>query len=557
MLKKLTKVLMIPFFLFIFVTTTNAMESIQSYDVEFTIERSSNVRVKETILYDFGTLQKHGIFRYIPITLTNNMGDVYKLDIQDIRVSDVYGDKINFSKTYFPGEVQFKIGDANKTITGVKTYIIEYTIRGGINYFEDHDELYWNAIGDGWEVPIEEASAKIYLPFGTSKDTTNIACYLDDGTCITSFDQNTDSYLFEAYSLKPGRTNLTVVLGFPKGVVDFVEPVKDHSGIWSIIIAALLIILGIFFYLVLPILILIKTHKLNKDFKSKLKIVSAWFQAPNKKSGSPFSPLETGGIYKQKIDFQCITSVIIYLAQLGYIKIVEVSKGKFKFVKIKEFDMSEYVEEGEIFKKMFASGDEVTMSELKKDTSFGKYVYELMNGYSKIFVKREDIFKSDPNTQKSLGILMISFGAMSLNVLLVIAGVLFKMRYRWSDVGIQKYSEAASLRNFLVSQDEKLDYMAEEKMFFEKLLPYATAFGVEDVWIKKFGDLVDIKPDWYESNSAFNAYALPSLSHNISRDVSRGYQSYYSSTRSSSGFSSGFSGGSSGGGGGGGGGGSW
>ncbi|KKS60048.1 MAG: hypothetical protein UV26_C0010G0001, partial [candidate division WWE3 bacterium GW2011_GWF2_42_42] len=60
---------------------------------------------------------------------------------------------------------------------------------------------------------------------------------------------------------------------------------------------------------------------------------------------------------------------------------------------------------------------------------------------------------------------------------------------RRPDSGIQTYSEAVSLKNFLVSQDPQFDFQAQEMMFFEKLLPYATAFGVEDVWLKRFKDL--------------------------------------------------------------------
>ena len=40
------------------------------------------------------------------------------------------------------------------TITGRHTYEIVYRVQGAMNGFADHDELFWNAIGDQWEQSI-------------------------------------------------------------------------------------------------------------------------------------------------------------------------------------------------------------------------------------------------------------------------------------------------------------------------------------------------------------------------------------------------------------------
>ena len=41
-----------------------------------------------------------------------------------------------------------RIGDPDRTVTGRQVYDIDYTVDGALNAFDDHDELYWNAIGD-------------------------------------------------------------------------------------------------------------------------------------------------------------------------------------------------------------------------------------------------------------------------------------------------------------------------------------------------------------------------------------------------------------------------
>jgi len=123
-----------------------------------------------------------------------------------------------------------------------------------------------------------------------------------------------------------------------------------------------------------------------------------------------------------------------------------------------------------------------------------------------------------------------------------------------TDAGIQAYSEAKSLKNFLSSQKEQLEFQAKTQVFFEKLLPYATAFGVEKIWAERFKGITLQKPDWYEGD--FNTMQFAVITSAINKSVTR---SVANMTRSSSsGFSSGSSGGGfSGGGGGGGGGGSW
>jgi hypothetical protein len=48
------------------------------------------------------------------------------------------------------------------TITGSHVYKISYTVENGIgSNYQDHDEIYWNATGNEWQVPIENAGTKI------------------------------------------------------------------------------------------------------------------------------------------------------------------------------------------------------------------------------------------------------------------------------------------------------------------------------------------------------------------------------------------------------------
>ena len=46
-------------------------------------------------------------------------------------------------------------------MSGRQDYVITYTVDGALNAFDDHDELYWNAIGAEWEVPIVAAAVDV------------------------------------------------------------------------------------------------------------------------------------------------------------------------------------------------------------------------------------------------------------------------------------------------------------------------------------------------------------------------------------------------------------
>jgi len=168
----------------------------------------------------------------------------------------------------------------------------------------------------------------------------------------------------------------------------------------------------------------------------------------------------------------------------------------------------------------------------------------------------EGFFPRNPHTIRALYQILTFFSFISLNPFMFLASWIFGQHMpRKSLFGAQAATVARSLRNFLKSQEVHLSYQARNQLFFEKLLPFAVAYGVEEIWAKRFATVAMTPPDWYVSSTGgrFNSTVF-------ARSLNRGYATSFASSvqKSSVGFSSGFSGGgSSGGGGGGGGGGSW
>ena len=172
-------------------------------------------------------------------------------------------------------------------------------------------------------------------------------------------------------------------------------------------------------------------------------------------------------------------------------------------------------------------------------------------------VVTEKFFDKNPQSTRTKYYVIAVFALVTMNVwLAVIAFIFGRVMPRKTLLGAQTAAVARSLKNFLVSQERWIAGIARNQLMFEKLLPYATAFGVEKIWAQRFKDITMKEPGWYRgygNNTFTSLYLVNALSMAHSNFVSAA-----TPTRSTSGFSSGFGGGGfSGGGGGGGGGGSW
>ena len=105
-----------------------------------------------------------------------------------------------------------RVGDANRTVTGAHTYRLTYRVRGALNAFPDHDELYWNVIGSQWSVPIVGATVRVHLP---TEATPAIACFAA-----------TDDGIYFRYALPMGACN---ILGSLVGTRLAIQPAPKVS----------------------------------------------------------------------------------------------------------------------------------------------------------------------------------------------------------------------------------------------------------------------------------------------------------------------------------------
>lgn len=536
-------------------------EEISRYEETITIVVDAAVKVGESIVYDFESSQRHGIFRTVPTIKTNAEGKKFVLTFTDFSVTDPQNNAYQYSKTQSGEDLTLKIGDPDKTITGAHTYNISYTVAGVLTYFSDHDELYWNVTGNNWQVPIRFVLARIELPASVTKSDLRLACFTgpmgsDETNCASSYNANTKVVTFQTTRPLGAYEGLTVVAGFPKGLVAVVEPkayVPFWETLWGKILIVAIVIVAFLWYIVSPLILPLLWWKYGRDPKPVIGQATAWFEAPKGKGARTLTPGETGTLTDERADNADITATIIDLARRGYMKIVEKTKGDIHLKKEAATVVGDTLEpfEKTLFTGIFKEKDNVTL----KTADFTKVISDTKN---KLYdaVVAEGFFPRNPQSIRTAYSVGSVFALMTGNFLLFLSVMFFGQHMPSKTiVGVGAAAVARALKNFITSQERQFRFQAEKQVLFEKLLPFAIAFGVEKIWAARFAQMHLKPPDWYSgySGARFNTVVFASTLYNTSSGISHAA----TPTSSSSGFSSGFSGGGSGGGGGGGGGGSW
>jgi uncharacterized membrane protein len=546
-----------------------AGENIANFNIVFEINSDTSVDVIEEILYDFEDLQRHGIYRDIPIKYQARGGN-FELRLSDISVTDENGRSYDFSKTISGGNVSIKIGDANKFVTGQKVYIIKYKIKRALNYFDNHDEFYWNAIGNDWKIPLNNISAKVILP-RSDKDIQKdcFVGYFGTQEKCSSVEKNSKEIIFTSRNLLPGE-GITLVVGFSKGIVSqpsatvsLIEVLKDN---W---IAFLPIIVLVFMFN------LWKTK--GRDPVGRKTIV-VQYDSPDK-----LTPLEIGTLLDEKAENKDVSSQIIELAVKGYIKIKKIEAKvllfkttDYEFEKLKnqnnlinEFDREIIVG---IFGASGEVGKKVKMSKLKN--KFYISLKKILDQTYKSLVDN-DYFPKNPKKTKAkyftTGIVIViagvTFGTIlgGIGVFALISSGIIIMAFSFimpvkTKKGVLAHEHILGLKEYLtVAEKDRLKFHnAPEKnpKHFEELLPYAMALGVAKEWGEQFKGIYKGKPDWYSDSTGGN-FSSMSLVNGLSNFSSSANAAVSSTPSSASSGGSGFSGGGGGGGFGGGGGGSW
>lgn len=573
-------------------------ESTPRFDVRIVIEPSGDLMITETIEQEFGSTERHGIFRFIPNRLRYDASfdRVYPIELVSVSASGDTPDDVETKDEN--GFFSIRIGDPDVTITGRHTYEIVYRVEGAMNGFASHDELYWNAIGDRWEQSIGEMTVRVTGP----ADVTRVACYRGPFGSTASCDRaqitkngdaaftQTNIAAFEAMS---------VVVALPPGTVASTEPILDER--WSLDkafsrtpasvgggVGLLAVVLGGLGYLM---------WRRGRDIRYRGSQVDQVMGGLDEAQTQPvplfergtsvveFAPPEglrpgqVGTLIDEEANTLDVSATIVDLAVRRFLVIEEIPKkwllGKadWNLRRLPEPEGDELLPyERKLLDGLFEDGDQVELSDLRK--KFAGRLQKVKDALYTDLVRRKWFLRRPDKVRQAwvvigalaLGagiavtVLLATFTKLGLlGIPLVLGGIVLliganRMPARTAK-GTAMTRRVHGFRIVIAKAEEHMSKWAEQENVFTRFLPYAVVFGVTDKWAKAFEALGQLPGDttWYMSTRPFLfadfADSIDSFTVTTSGTIS--------STPAGSGGSGFGGGGFSGGGGGGGGGGSW
>jgi uncharacterized membrane protein len=565
-------------------------EHIVDYNVAMRLQRDGTLLTDERITYDFGVVPKHGIFRdLVESEIYNSHFD------RHYRISDVAATADNAASpvdlSHTGRYLHIRIGDPNRTVTGVHSYRITYTLKGATTTFADHQELNWDAIGNQWLVPIDRTTVTVTTP----APITRITCYTGVQFSKLACDKVSHHGATASFSQDNLGANagVTVVVGLPPGsIVPNPEPILVHdrtivdafavrTDTVAPAIAIALLALGGAFVLV---------WRRGRDRRFAGSAVDAAFGNAagdeervglGREDAGPVEfvppdgvlPGQVGTLADEHANLVDVTATIVDLAVRGWLTIADLDDD-YELTATQVAGKGTLLPyESELMDALFGNGPSVQLSHLKYKfrTKLAKIQNEM---YDDSVTQGWYRIRPDRTRQRwvavAIGLILAaigatvvvalasSFGLVPLGLVLGAIALLAVAGHMPSRTGkgSAMFSRVRGFRRLFDEGDQGLrEKFAEQHDIFSKYLPYAIVFGCTDKWARVFSDLdaEQLETSWYSGRTPFNAVLLAS-SINHFGTVATG--TLYASQPSSS-SSSGFGGGFSGGGGGGGGGGSW
>jgi Predicted membrane protein (DUF2207) C-terminal domain/Predicted membrane protein (DUF2207) N-terminal domain len=588
--------------------TASAQKSlvIERFDSDIHVQTNGDAEIAETIRARF-TGSWNGIFRDLSLEHRTASNRRERLDVDLTSITDANGEPLRFETSRQGAWTRrFKIwvpGAENAT----RTVVIRYVVHNALRFFSEDsnvgplDEIYWNATGNAWEIPIEHAAASVTLPDGAKpQQWAGYTGPAGSKAQDVSADVRGQTVTFAATrSFYPGE-GLTVAVGWPPGVVTRPAP-PSAIGIWASQG------LPLAFPIVIFTLAFSAWRRSGKDPEPRAIVVQ---YAPP----AQLTPAEVGTLIDHKADMHDITATLVDLAVRGYIHIEKrnekkllglMSSTEYAFHLKKPEDQWRGLFEHEqaylqaLFKARSGSGMSGLMRFLGGDSapdpspnagagegptygsvelsSLKNEFYRDLPGIKKSIYQQlvtKGHYRKSPESVKTVWMLG-AFGVVAAGIF--ITNAVSKTGFLGLDptmVGVASAISAITMfifaaimpartlrgaraREAALGFKEFLDRVEEDRFkrmitspgMFENFLPFAMAFKVEKKWAKAFEDMYTEPPRWYSGYDGGHFHTS-----SFTRDMnamSMAAGSTMSSSPSGSG-GGGSSGGGSGGGGGGG-----
>ncbi len=209
-------------------------EQILDFHSDIALQDDSTLQVTETItVVTAGRQIRHGICRDFPIHYRDTLNNRYDVGFQMLSATlDSFAEP--FRVEDFGNGKRIYLGDPKYYVqAGRHIYTLAYTTNHQLGFFKDHDELFWNVTGVGWDFAIQHASATVHLPGRIPASEVTLSGFTgpqgsrEAALTATSSDSG---FQFESTRTFRPREGLTVLLMWPKGHI--AEPHFDQKANW-------------------------------------------------------------------------------------------------------------------------------------------------------------------------------------------------------------------------------------------------------------------------------------------------------------------------------------
>jgi uncharacterized membrane protein YgcG len=548
-------------------TAARADERILEYRSEIEVHADATMTVSETIVVRAeGDMIRRGIFRDFPTAYRDRFGNNYRVGFEVLEVRR-NGNPEPWHTERRSNGVRVYAGSADRMVEhGRQEYLLRYRTDGQLGYFAAHDELYWNVTGNGWDLPIDAASAVVRLPASVPAGEITLDAYTGrQGSTEQSYAADLDGAVAQfatTRGLGP-REGLTIVVAWPKGHVhepgrlERLERTLAHNR--GLLVAGL----GLLF-----VLAYMGWAWRRFGVDPPRGVVFPHYEPP----GS-YSPASARFIMRMGYDNRAFVAAVVNLAVKGQLEIEE-DDGDYT---LRRTGSAQPLAAGEkaLLAALFAEDASVALeNENHKVLARAKQAHQkaLKRDYEKIYFLTNGAFLL-PSIGATLAlVLAVSLLDAWRPLVVVLFGLMAAahLLFYWllrapTERGRRLMDKLEGFKSYLeVAEKDELNLRnPPEKTpeLFERYLPFALALGVEQAWAEKFAGVFarleasgseSYRPAWYHGH--FSSRALGSFTSGVGASLTSAISSASTPPGSSSGSGGG---GFSGGGGGGGGGGGW
>ncbi|MCB1859133.1 MAG: DUF2207 domain-containing protein [Gammaproteobacteria bacterium] len=334
----------------LFPATAQPAEEILEFHSDIQLRRDGSMAVEEHIrIRAEGNKIKRGIYRDFPTTYRDRFGNRVRINFQLMGVSRD-GRPESYHTEQRSNGIRIYAGQKRVFLKpGEYQYTLRYQTSRQLGHFEERDELYWNVTGNGWDFPINKASAIVRLPAGVADSDVKIEGYTGPqgarGQAFRGGVENGQAW-FQTLSPLRRHEGLTIVATWPGGLIVRPDLSQRLHWLWAdnkpLLIAVSGIALVLAYYL-------ISWFRVGRDPRPGTII-------PRYRPPDGYSPAALRFINKMGYDNQTLSAALVNMAVRGYLRINEDAQGTFTLTKTGEMPRLA-AGEGAIASALFGSGN--------------------------------------------------------------------------------------------------------------------------------------------------------------------------------------------------------